>query len=44
MSDRNRLIEVDGQAITVRNLADAVSAIMQCLDQDQSFLVCTLKS
>ena len=36
------LVEIDGQIITARNLADAVSAIMQRLDQDHSFLVCTL--
>ena len=42
MPGRNGLVEVDGQLITVRNLADAVSAIMQRLGQDQSFLVCTL--
>jgi exopolysaccharide biosynthesis WecB/TagA/CpsF family protein len=42
MLDRCGLVEVDGQIITARNLADAVSAIMQRLGQDQSFLVCTL--
>ena len=36
------LVEVDGQVITNRNLADAVSAIIRRLGEDQSFLVCTL--
>ena len=43
MPDCCGLVEIDGQIITARNLADAVSAIMQRLDQDHSFLVCTLK-
>ena len=42
LPDRCGLFEVDGQPITARNLADAVSAVMQRLDQDHSFLVCTL--
>ena len=42
MPDCCGLVEIDGQIITARNLADAVSAIMQRLDQDHSFLVCTL--
>ena len=42
MPDCCGLVEIDEQIITARNLADAVSAIMQRLDQDHSFLVCTL--
>jgi hypothetical protein len=36
MLDRCELVEVDGQVITTRNLAHAVSAIMQRLGQDQT--------
>ena len=42
MPDRRGLVEIGGQVITTRNLADAVSAIMQRLAQFGSFLVCTL--
>lgn len=42
LPDRCRLFEIDGQAITTRNLADAVTAIMHRLREDLSFLVCTL--
>jgi N-acetylglucosaminyldiphosphoundecaprenol N-acetyl-beta-D-mannosaminyltransferase len=42
MADRHGLVEVDGQIITAGNRVDAVSAIMQRLGQDRSFLVCTL--
>jgi hypothetical protein len=43
MLDRCELVEVDGQVITTRNLAHAVSAIMQRRGQDQSFLVSDLQ-
>ena len=42
MPDCCGLVEIDGQIITTRNLADAVSAIMQRLGQDHSFPVCPL--
>lgn len=40
--DRRELVEVDGQVITTRSLADAMSAITTRLHQVGSFLVCTV--
>lgn len=42
MRTRYGLVEVDGQVITTRNLADSVVAIMRRLGDMKSFLVCTL--
>lgn len=42
MLDRNGLVEIDGQVITTRNLADSVGAIVRRLGDVKSFLVCTL--
>jgi N-acetylglucosaminyldiphosphoundecaprenol N-acetyl-beta-D-mannosaminyltransferase len=42
MRARYGLVEIDGQVITTRNLADSVGAIMHRLREMQSFLVCTL--
>ncbi len=42
MLARNGLVEIDGQVITTRNLADSVGAIVRRLGDVKSFLVCTL--
>ncbi len=42
MQARGGLVEIDGQVITTRDLADAVRAIVHRLDGMRSFLVCTL--
>lgn len=42
MRSRYGLVEIDGQVITTRNLADSVGAIVQRLGEMKSFLVCTL--
>lgn len=42
MRARDGLVEIDGQVITTRNLADSVRAIVHRLGEMRSFLVCTL--
>jgi exopolysaccharide biosynthesis WecB/TagA/CpsF family protein len=42
MRTRAGLVEIDGQVITTRNLADAIAAITRRLGDMPSFLVCTL--
>ena len=42
MRARSGLVEIDGQVITTRNLADSVGAIVRRLGEMKSFLVCTL--
>ncbi len=42
MRMRDGLVEIDGQIITTRNLADSVVAIVRRLGEMKSFLVCTL--
>jgi exopolysaccharide biosynthesis WecB/TagA/CpsF family protein len=42
MRARDGLVEIDGQVVTTRNLADSVVAIMRRLGEMRSFLVCTL--
>ena len=42
MRARHGLVEIDGQVITTRNLADSVVAIVRRLGEIPSFLVCTL--
>jgi len=42
MRARTGLVEIDGQLITARNLAESVHSIMQRLADTRSFSVCTL--